>query len=211
MEYELWRQDVFGQSAGTDPVEAELTSETYSCANTESFDHIDRALVDDELHTLFTKEQIGIGLNLIYSNSCSDLPFCYVEAGDEQRRLTGIANLIHLYRNYFARYCSQTVNSIGNDQHDGKIGFICYMLWDVFVLYPGNATPRMVDATLQMMDSVIHSNNENCIVSVIHGLGHWVPDTADAATIIRKWLRKPTTSNTQIIDYAKQAMSGCIL
>ena len=84
------------------------------------------------------------------------------------------------------------------------------MLWDVFVLYPGNATPRMVDATLQMMDSAIYSDNENCIVSVIHGLGHWVPDAPDAAKILQKWLRKPTTSNTQIIEYAKQAALGCI-
>ena len=211
MKYELWRQDVFGQAVGTDPVDAELTLETYSCPKAESFDHIDRALVDNEIHSLYSKDQIGIGLNLIYSNSCSDLPYCYVEAGDEQRRLAGITNLIHLYHNFFARYCAQTVNSIGNDQNDGRMGFICYMFWDEFVLYPGNATAKMVDATLQMMDAAIYSDNENCIVSVIHGLGHWVPDTAAAAEILRNWLRKPSTENTQIIDYARQATTGCIL
>jgi hypothetical protein len=32
-------------------------------------DHIDRALLDTEIHAKFSKEQIGIGLQLIYSST----------------------------------------------------------------------------------------------------------------------------------------------
>ncbi len=83
-------------------------------------------LVDRELHTLFSKEQIGNAINTVYSNCCSDLPFLYTTECDEERRVKGIQNLVNLYGNFFERYSTGQVVSIGNDQTDGRIGFICY-------------------------------------------------------------------------------------
>ncbi len=108
-------------------------------------------LVDRELHTLFSKEQIGNAINTVYSNCCSDLPFLYTTECDEERRVKGIRNLVNLYRNFYERYCTAQVVSTGNDQTDGKIGFICYMFWDVFVLYPGSASPLMKSAAIGVM------------------------------------------------------------
>ena len=211
MNYELWRADVFGQPEESDPVDVELSVETYDCDAAESLDHIDRALVDAEIHALFTREQIANGLNLIYSNACSDLPFCYLEGNEEDRRCTAIANLVHLYDNFFARYCRAQVTTIGYDQEDGRMGFICFMLWDIFVLYPGNSSTQITDTTLELMNKVIYSKNESCVASAIHGLGHWVDPANDAAGILETWLQQPTTSNPDIIDYARQATTGCIL
>lgn len=211
MEYTRWRNDIFGQPPDSDPVVLELLPETYAVSDNENFDHVDRALVDTEIHSLFSRDQIGIGLNLIYSNCCSNICFCYIEAGDEQRRVRGVQQLDNLYMNYFARYCLASVDSIGNDHLDGRIGFLCYMLWDIFVLYPGNGSPAMISAALMVMRNAIRMENDNCVVSAIHGLGHWAVDEPHAIHILEEWLVNPTTKNATVIEYARQAMTGCIL
>lgn len=211
MEYEVWREDLFGQSPNIDPGNVELLQETYDLPTAPAFDYIDRALRDDEIHDLYSKAQIGTGLQLIYCNHWSDLPFCYIEGTTEARRIEGISNLRRLYDNYFERYCPAPVKSVGNDRTDGGFGFLCYMFWDIFVLYPGNATPAMIEAAVEVMAAAIRSDSEQCIVSAIHGLGHWAMDTPVARNTLRDWLRSPSTKNPTIIDYAGRAVPGCIL
>jgi hypothetical protein len=211
MDFITWRNDIFGQPPDADPVTLDLLPETCSVLPEENLDHVDRALDDPEIHRLFSRDQIGIGLQLIYSNACSSICFCYIEAGDEGRRVTGIRQINKLYTNYFDRYCNAPVGSIGNDHLDGGIAYLCYMLWDIFVLYPGNASPAIKAAVLDVMTGAIQMQNDNCIVSGIHGLGHWATDEPRAAETLRRWLRNPTTSNIQVVEYAKQAATGCIL
>lgn len=211
MTYEEWRNELFGQPPGIDPASLEHSSDFYSVESIRAFDYVDQMLVDRDIHSLFSKEQIGNAIYTVYSNSCCDLPFLYTTKCDEERRARGIRNLVNLYQNYFERYCKAPVVSIGNDETDGRFGFICYMFWDVFVLYPGNASPLMQSAAVDVMRTGIDSHNDNCLASAIHGLGHWVIDVPEASVILRQWLRRPTTKNNQIIQYAKAATSGMIL
>ncbi|MGM0490822.1 MAG: hypothetical protein ACQESR_29205 [Planctomycetota bacterium] len=202
---------MFGQKPDSDPVMLDLLPETYSLSMDETLDHVDRALDDPEIHDTYSRDQIGIGLQLIYSNSCSNICFCYLEARDELRRVQGIRHLVRLYQNYFDRYCLAPVGDIGNDHLDGGMGYLCYMLWDIFVLYPGNASEAMIAAGLDVMANGIQMKNDNCIVSAIHGLGHWAMDDFRAVQILQQWLRNPTTQNSEVLDYAEQATTGCIL
>lgn len=211
MTYERWRDELFNHPPETDPVELDHSQEFYEVPSVQAFDYVDRVLLDEEAHALFTKEQLGIGINTIYSNCCSDLPFLYTTDCDEPRRLVGTQNLVHLYRNYFERYCTASVGSIGNDHLDGRMGFICYMFWDVFVLYHGNASPAMTSAAIGVMSEALRSHNDNCLVSAIHGLGHWALDVPEAASVLKQWLRKPTTLNPEVIEYARAATTGMIL
>jgi|LakMenE01Jun11ns_1017448.scaffolds.fasta_scaffold9592334_2 hypothetical protein len=211
MNYEEWRSELFGQPPDIDPVSLEHSSEFYSLSPNQAFDFVDLMLLDRELHSLFSKEQIGNAINTVYSNCCSNLPFLYTTECDEERRVKGIRHLINLYRNFFERYCTARVVSIGNDQTDGRIGFICYMFWDVFVLYPGSASPPMKSAAIGVMRAALDSRNDNCLASAIHGLGHWAMDVPDASVILKQWLRRPTTTNPQIVQYARTATSGMIL
>lgn len=211
MDYIRWRNDIFGKPPGSRSVSVGLLPETESLSPDESLDHIDRALVDAEIHSHFSKEQIGIGLQLIYSNTCSDLLFCYIEAGDDKRRIRGIQNLRYLYSGFFDRYCVAPVTSKGNDRNDGEIGNLCFMLWDIFVLHDGNASPGMIAAALDVMAYALEFKNDNCLKSAIHGLGHWAGDAPRAVSILKSWLRRPTTKNEAIREYARQAMTGGIL
>ena len=211
MNYEQWRNELFGHSPDIDPVVFEHTPEFYSVPPNQAFDFVDRVLVDPEVHSAFSKDQLGNGIHTIYSNCCSDLPLLYTIECDEDRRIQGIANLVNLYRNYFERYCTGTVKSVGNDQTDGPMGYICYMLWDVFGLYPGNATSSMTSAAIHVMRTALDSHNDNCLASAIHGLGHWTCDVTEASTILRQWLGRPTTKNREILRYAQTAATGMIL
>lgn len=211
MRYEQWRDELFGQSPDINPVTFEHSPDFYSLPANEAFDFVDRMLVDFELHSLYSKAQIGNAINTVYSNCCSNLPFLYTTECEEKRRVKGIRNLVNLYRNFFERYCTTQVTSIGSDQGDGKIGFICYMFWDVFVLYPGNASPQMIEAALGVMRTALDSRNDSCLASAIHGLGHWATDTPEASLIINQWLRRPTTKNPQVLQYARAATGGMIL
>lgn len=78
------------------------------------------------------------------------------------------------------------------------------------MLYPDNATIAMQDAAIGVMSEALHSTNENCIVSAIHGLGHWAAKVPSAVQTLESWLKQPATANPEICDYAKQATSGCI-
>lgn len=212
MKYEQWRDELFNHPPDTDPVWLDLAVEFYDLPAQQAFDYIDRILVDPTVHSLFSKEQLGTGLNFIYSNSCSDFPFLYTKECEEERRITGIKNLDKLYRNFFERYCTAPLVSIGNSQvADGSMGFICYMFWDIFVLYPGNATPEMISAGVNVMRKALDSHNDNCLVSAIHGLGHWAFDVPEAVIVLEQWLDNPTTDNPEIRQYAKQATTGMIL
>lgn len=159
---------------------------------------------------LDNKTQLGNGIKTVYLNGCSDLPFLYTTECTEDRRIKGIYNLTRLYTNYFERYCTGLVGSIGYDQSDGPMGDICYMFWDVFVLYPGNATPRMAAAAVEVMRQALESHNDNCLASAIHGLGHWALDVPDAVAALEHWLKRPTTENREVWKYARAATSGLI-
>lgn len=210
MEYTRWRDDVFGQSPDTNPVEIDLHPDNYAASPEEQFDHIDRALGDAEIHRRYSIEQIGIGLQLLYSNSCSSICYCYLEAAGDQRRVHGIRRLEQLYANYFDIYCKASVGSIGNDHLNGGIGYLCYMFWDIFVLYPKNASATMITAAFEVMVKALEMSNDNCIVSAIHGLGHWAIYDSRSAEVLTRWLKRPSSRNPVVLDYAHQATSGCI-
>lgn len=214
MEYRIWRDEVFGQSENEDPVLVELKQELYELSEKELLDHIDRSLKDNQIHSLYSRKQIGIGLNIIFNNSCSDIPFCYVEDEEklknEARKIEAIKNLKLIYENFFEKYCEKPILNINDINCDDRIDYLCYMLWDLFVLYPGNATTEMVNAALNVMKSALHSRNEYCVVSAIHGLGHWVSDSDAAKPMLLDWLKTPTTENIEIIKYANQAQTGYI-
>jgi hypothetical protein len=246
LEYEQWRDELFRHPPDSDPSTLEpiplkrlwwiswifqrrrirvsrivgyvleRSEDFYDVTPTQSFDFIDRVLLDPDVHDLFTKDQLGNGIYSIYSNLCSGLPFLYTtecdEAEcDEDRRVLGIYNLVNLYKNFFERYCTSSLVGIGNLQVDGQMGYVCYMFWDIFALYPGNATPKMQSAAISVMRSVLDSCNDSCLASAIHGLGHWASYVPEAVLLLNRWLAKPTTKNQDILNYARSATTGKIM
>lgn len=210
VDYLTWRNDIFGQNPDRSVASVDLLPETYKLSVCRTFDHIDRALADPEIHDLFRREQIGIGLQLIYQNGYSDICFCYVETADEKRRIVGIQNLVQLYENFLKRYCAALISSIGGSSSNSEIDSLCYMFWDIFILSE-DSSPPIAAAALHVMEHALYMSNESCIASAIHGLGHWALYNPRAPQILRQWLRRPTSRNPALIEYAKQAVTGGIM
>ena len=202
MKYFQWRDEIFGCNPGSDPVTVDFSDELYSLSHEVNIKYINESLVDTEIHEKYTKEQIGIGLNLIYSNTCSDLPFAYIQSEPKEVRIEAINKLKYLYKNYFEKYCISPIEKIGNETDDGRIGWLCYMLWDIFVLNPWGVSDEEIDAGVNAMKISFNSSNDNCIVSSLHGLGHWSPHSQNAKRVIEEWIESPTTMNQLVIDYA---------
>jgi hypothetical protein len=218
MNYDQWRDELFNHPADSDPVSLRRSDEFEDLASIQAFDFIDRVLVDPEVHTRYSYGQLGLGLYSIFSNCCTCLPALYSidsEAEesfvDEARRIQGIRHLIHLYADYFERYCTTPVIRVGAAQVDDRMESLCYMFWDIFALYPGNASPGMQAAAIQVMQQVLATGNEQCLVSAIHGLGHWALYLPAAVSTLQTWLQKPTTQNPAILAYGQAATTGRIM
>ncbi len=210
MKYDHWIEAVFGPS-GNGSVDLPCQEEAVDTFHADiAFDYVDRMLTDPGIHSIYDKTQLGEGITMIYSNGESDLPFLYTVEGTEIRRIKGIQNLRHLYGNFFERYCTAPVERIGSERTDGPLGYMCYMFWDLFVLYSGNASPGMISAALDVMNRALFSRNENCRVSAIHGLGHWSTTVPEAVGILKRFLKRPTTDNPQVLAYAQAATTGRI-
>jgi hypothetical protein len=208
--YLTWRTFIFNTPANSEASLLDLPPEAYALNSLETLNYINRILADPEIHQLYSKHQIGVGLNLLYSNACSNFVLSYLETPDDALRAQSIANLSLLYTHYFDRYCTTPIASIGNHLNDGPIGFLCYMFWDISVLHPGNTSPQMREAALKVMSTALHSPNAHSVISAIHGLGHWVHGAPEAAQILTTWLKQPQIQNEAILDYAHHATTGCI-
>ncbi|MDB5341966.1 MAG: hypothetical protein JWP89_343 [Schlesneria sp.] len=204
VEYVRWRKMLFGDR-DTNAFDDDPVNDTW-------FDHIDKLLIDPDVHRLYSKEQIGQVLNRFYYNTYGDdAAYLYLNAGDDERRIRAVGNMRYLYSNFFERYCRSPIVDVGSLSQDGEIGDICFMLWDVFVVCSANSSPGMIAAALAVMQHGIRSTNEHRIS--IHGLGHWAwdpPKVPAAVDILREWLLNPTTSNAELIDYAEHAMTAYI-
>jgi hypothetical protein len=210
MDYLVWREEIFGQPEGSDPVCLELPQDLYALSPEQNLDFIDQALNDKEIHEVYTREQIGIGLQLLFNNACGNIVFSYLDAEGEPRRVAAFRSLIFLYRNYFQRYCIEPVAKIGEHCAEG-VSYMCYMFWDIFVAYPQNTPPSVVCAGIEVMSEALAMDNEQCQVSAIHGLGHWVMYRPEVRDVLSKFIdSNKGRANPVSIEYARQALTGCI-
>ena len=212
MKYEEWVQEVYAAPPGVDPTMYDLSHTATHLDELLLLDYMQRSFSDLSIVEQFSKEQIGVGLSLVFSNCCSDYPFVFIGPGHEAEKVRAIESIAAVYEHYFETLCVDPVHKIG-DAADGRMGFICYMLWDIFVLDPAvdGVSSAMLDAGLGVMGKALQSKNDNVLVSALHGLGHWGEDLPEAAALVRAWKKAPTTSNPCILEYADNAEDGYVL
>lgn len=209
MDYPTWRAAIFGQPEGSEAVSADLSFDIETMSADQSMDHVVKAMDDAQIHEQFTVSQIGIGIQLLFDNSCSNIVFAYRDA-TEDKRIAGVRAIGSLYRNYFGKYCTEPVERVGYSFTPG-LGYMCYMLWDLFILRPDRMPQAMLGEVLRVLEAVLSGDNEQCQASALHGLGHWVSKTSEARRIIGHFITTPRERTSPVIlAYASQAMTGCI-
>ncbi|MCE5229286.1 hypothetical protein LLG95_06775 [bacterium] len=171
-------------------------------------DFIDDVLIHPERLAPYSSDQIGQGFDYFFCPSVSDIPHAYLNKEIPLlRRKAAVENLRFLYSNYFERLCSSWIMEVGGGK--GQIAEICYMLWDVFTVCPDHCEEEIVEAGINVMREALYSENLSCVVSALHGLGHWKIFGARGITkMIFDWLCARPDLPEFVVDYAQNAMHG---
>jgi hypothetical protein len=213
LDYYDWRNAVFNQ-----PIQAlekaDYESEAFTLGLDEALDHIDRALMDDDMY-LFREEQLVIGFSLIYGKSFTDYSWCYTRLPNEERRIQAIRNIRLLYSRYFLKYCSR--NDLDTTDHlvaPLSMDHLCFNFWDRFsLIHNPDIGPRAIHAGLDVLESALALPNDNIIVSVVDALCCWSYTCKDQGitrpvSLLRNWELNPTTKNTAIFNTCMQMIDS---
>ena len=213
LEYYDWRNAVFNQ-----PIQhlekADYESEAFFLGLDEAFDHIDRALMDDEMYS-FKEEQLVIGFSLIYGKTFTDYPWCYTRLPNEERRIQGILNLRLLYSRYFFEFCSPNYfNTPGHLVAPLSMDYLCFNFWDRFSLFPSlEIGSRSIHAGLDVMESALALPNDKIAVSAFEAICRWAFACKGLGidrpkAVMRNWLANPTTKNIAVVNICEQMINS---
>ncbi len=79
----------------------------------------------------YSDDQVGLGLNFIFDNSCSNLACDFKTANVPfKRREAAIRDLFVLFRDIFDKRCAALTSS-DKKGNLSQLNYICYMFWDV--------------------------------------------------------------------------------
>ncbi|MGD1018592.1 MAG: hypothetical protein ABSA12_04660 [Verrucomicrobiia bacterium] len=149
---------------------------------------------------------LGIGI------FCDGVPSIYREAVLRSQRERCIRSIYNLFEKYFAIKCSSHLSNI-DEQGANPLNVVCYMWWDFLSHEAQDPEGRIgtdMDAdVLSTMQRILHLNQDACVESALHGLGHWqhlCPD--DVAGIIDRFVATNPDVRHELRTYALEARSG---
>jgi hypothetical protein len=182
----------------------------------------------------YSDDQIGLGLNFIFNNSCSNLTHDFKAADVPfDRKIKALNNLFALFRDVLNPRCPEVLSAFSQATLS-KLSYICYMFWDVSPLSSAyglsfseakskteaEEKPHKLSklenynyyaAIAKVMEQCLNLSNPACVESGLHGLGHLAFSYPKLAVpILEKYLIKGKKQHTSLIEYAKMAKTGMI-
>jgi hypothetical protein len=124
----------------------------------------------------FTDAQLNQGLWYLTSTACSDYFFALrSENVPLVRRLSAIASIAVLYRDFFQQRCTKTLSHL-NQEPRSPLNSICYMFWDICPIsyicgYPDEQ--QLADACFSVLDATFSIDHLACREAAIHGYGEF--------------------------------------
>ncbi|MBL1146412.1 MAG: hypothetical protein HND56_05815 [Pseudomonadota bacterium] len=166
-----------------------------------------------EITKYYTDWQLGMGLDYIYSPSCSNIAYAIeVSEAPVKTRLQAIKSMKYLYRDCLELRCQPVLGYLS--ETGNKLNDFCYMWWDVTTLsyYPADDPNREIfyPAVTDVMEYALTLNNIACIESGLHGLGHAVYNWPHAAEIIENFIKRAGNIDPRVMRYAEMAKTGYI-
>ncbi|MEY4905465.1 MAG: hypothetical protein RLZZ292_3280 [Bacteroidota bacterium] len=165
----------------------------------------------------FSDGQIGLGLNYIFNNCCSNLADDFKVADvPVERKVAAIKSLFGLFRDVLNPRCHKVLSAFSKDAI-APLSYICYMFWDITPIAIWNNVPSKegkayYEAIAFVMQECLYLSNPACVESALHGLGHLVgTQTAIAKPIIENYLKNKKNKNVTLKNYAEMALTGTIL
>ncbi len=213
--YRAWLQALFGRPPGDD------RAFDFAHAGLERPDH--GTILRLIGHTLrwcgrdlapFNDAQVAAGLDRIFNPAFDGLAR-YIRNGSvpfSQKR-EAIQAIRHLYADCFAVRCAPRLGHLNETGGDPLAG-VCYMLWDVTILADWEGRPDRDDgyrAVVDVLAAALESQNDACVESGLHGLGHVAAHTGAVPGVIDAFLARRGDLRPELRDYALRARSGSVL
>lgn len=125
----------------------------------------------------FTNAQVYHGLNYIFSSPCSDHLYIFRhESVPLDLKIAAIRAMKHLYKNCFEQRCDSRLSHL-DEGRTNRLNGIAYMLWESpSFLYSNRHLKDVAAAAVEVLEYALYSQNDACIESALHGLGHEVRD-----------------------------------
>jgi hypothetical protein len=208
--YQLWLEYVFGRvDEDCDPFEMAWDFKAEACEIGDLYiQTMDRSGTD---LIRFTDRQVSIGLQAMFFNNFSDLAF---KAMSPSLGVAGLAGVLRgfgpLYRDCLALRTPPVLGHLSETRHN-PLEFLTYMLWDVTPLEQlRKEHPVLRDAYFEVLSDTLTLDNDACIESALHGLGHSVYTQPRATEIIDNWLASNPNVRPELLRYAQAARTGRI-
>jgi hypothetical protein len=182
----------------------------------------------------YSDDQIGLGLNFIFNNSCSNMSSDFMAADvPMERKIKAIHSLFTLFRDVFNPRSPEVLSAFSQSPLS-KISYICYMFWDTCP-FSAASEFRCTEARTRseseqkayknsklenynfnaaialVMKKCLNLSNPACVESGLHGLGHLAFGyPAVAVPIIDNFLKNGKKRNPTLVNYATMARTGMI-
>jgi hypothetical protein len=162
----------------------------------------------------FSDRQVNDGLMYLLDSACSDIVFV-IRDGDFplDLKLDLIRSMRRLYADCFAKRCPEVLCHL-SERSDSALSYICYMLWDVtpFFYWPGAGQDEVHAEIVKLLDEVLYLDNQACVESALHGLGHVHSHASEAVEdAIDRFLATRADVPPKLQAYAKAARTGGVL
>jgi hypothetical protein len=164
----------------------------------------------------YSDDQIGLGLNYIFNNCCSNMTHEFKDAKVSfERKIKVLQGLNVLFRDIFNVRCD-AVHSAFSQEKLSKLNYVCYMFWDITPLSVWESLDKqeieIYNATIaDIMKKCLRLSNPACVESGLHGLGHLAFGYPKIAVpIIDNFLKNGKCNDEKLINYAKSARTGMI-
>jgi hypothetical protein len=211
--YHQWLTYVFDRSPASNPA---LDDVPFQAEHAEVIELITYTMLNCGRDLVrFSDGQVSVGLDIIFNNSYSDYVFSIKDSAlPAKTTIRAITSLKALYSDCFEPRCAPILSHQNEAGHNSLNG-VCYMLWDVTPLAywedRGNKE-LFYGAVLEVLESALECENEACIESALHGLGHLqLYCKNQAPAIISRYLKQHPNLRRELVQYASDAALGHIL
>jgi hypothetical protein len=158
-------------------------------------------------------------MNYLVSNGWNSEVFALRdEAIPLGNRLAYLDAIFDLNRDCFEPRCTPCLSHLrrsGDSDCDSELNFMCYMWWDIFIIW-GDREDKLMEPLseqcLKVIEKCLELSNIAVIEGALHGLGHFAGGyPLEASRIIDAFLDKGPEISQALEVYARNAREGGVL
>jgi hypothetical protein len=160
----------------------------------------------------FSDAQLNQAFWFLLSSGNSNYMFCLTDASVAWAvRKRALRSFVPLFRNVMAVRCSPSLSHL-DESGATALNSACYMWWDLIPIGIGDPSDRVLhDEVLAVLAEIVDIPHDACRESALHGLGHWARYHPGVSGTIDRFLEGTKNLRPELVAYAKQARTGCVL